>query len=342
MNTRTVIAVVCAALLLNGPSALAAGGKKKTTPPPKPKLGSIGTTQMPGDNCKIGVAYTLGKDDALNVTLTGAEYKVTRVKCGDEWVWPTEEYKLLVIHYTIHNPLPRQQTVGNNVGWTAVTANGENTDERQCYLEENSAAVYQTLKPAQKIAVYLVFQVAAKADVQKLIMANALNPGTLVGRYDMRGKIKRIDPPYVDASDPSGIMPLQTFQGVMNTTYQIGGADVSVEKVEIGPDTIDSVEHFPVQQGSRYVLISLKVTNVFHDGVKWAQLKDTDGVEYTPSGTVLRASSLLSGADAPEPGATITQRRVYVVPSGVTLKSVLLTPSDSRPLSVDLAGFKVP
>ena len=296
---------------------------------------------MPGDNCKMGTAYTLGKADALNVNLISAEYKVTRVKCNNEWVWPLEDSKLLIIHFTIHNPLPKEQRVGNTIGWTAVTANGDNTEESQCYLEENSTSVDQTLKRAQKIAVYAIFHVPAKGDVQKLIMANKLNAGTLVGRYDMRGLIKKIAPPYVDPSDASGIMPLQVFQGVMNTTYEIGGADVSVEKVEIGPDTIEAIESFPVQQGSRYVLISIKVTNVFNDGVKWAQVKDTDGVEYTPSSAVLRGSTLLSGVDRGELGATITMRRAYVVPIGATLKSVLLTPAESRSLSVDLAGFEV-
>ena len=45
-------------------------------------FGSIGTTQLPGEWCDSGKTYTLGKDNAVNLTLKSAEYTIGRVKVG--------------------------------------------------------------------------------------------------------------------------------------------------------------------------------------------------------------------------------------------------------------------
>ena len=93
-----------------------ASAKKSATvkPATKPKANPnspvlLGTTQLPGDFGQLGTTYTVGKSDPVNFTLKSAEYSITPLMVGNSiWV-PKADQKLLVLHYTIHNPLKREQ-----------------------------------------------------------------------------------------------------------------------------------------------------------------------------------------------------------------------------------------
>ena len=66
-----------------------------------------GTTQLRGDTAQFGTTFTVGKQHPINFTLRSAEFTVERVNHGVRHVAPAADEKLLVLHFTLHNP--RQQ-----------------------------------------------------------------------------------------------------------------------------------------------------------------------------------------------------------------------------------------
>lgn len=84
--------------------AVATTGAAQTARPKGPIV--LGTTQLPGDFGQIGQTYTLGQREPINFTLKSAEYAVTPfVVDNNTWV-PKADEKLLILHYTVHNPIP--------------------------------------------------------------------------------------------------------------------------------------------------------------------------------------------------------------------------------------------
>ncbi|HTQ08677.1 MAG TPA: hypothetical protein VMI31_01260, partial [Fimbriimonadaceae bacterium] len=81
-----------------------------------------GTTQLAGDNGKLGVEYTIGKGNAaINVKLKSVEYSISRRIDGDLVDWPKPNEKFLVLHFNIHNPNHFQVTTnGYSLKFTAV------------------------------------------------------------------------------------------------------------------------------------------------------------------------------------------------------------------------------
>lgn len=114
-----VVLLLIAVGLAAGPAltgiAIAQSGKKPPTktagPAKKPGVGPIvlGTTQLPGDFGKIGQTYTVGKNEPINLTLDSVRYAADRFVVAGSTTVPKADQKLLVLRYTIHNPLPREQ-----------------------------------------------------------------------------------------------------------------------------------------------------------------------------------------------------------------------------------------
>jgi len=191
---------------------------------------------LPGEWCDFGKAYTLGKADAMNVTLKSAEYTVGHVRLGGRFLWPNEGEKLLVIHYTLHNPLPREQHVsGATIAWTAVDAKSQNNNQEYLGVGVDDQAhnqLDQALKPAQKIEAFAIIRVAGEGAVPKLMAASGADAGAPVARYDLHGKVKPLPAPYADPSDQTGATVAKVIPGVFGTFYTTGNFDTKVEKAD--------------------------------------------------------------------------------------------------------------
>ena len=151
------LALLCAAAAAN--PAFARNKKPATKPgkPVKPAGGPVvlGTTQLPGDFGKLGTTYTIGAREPINFTLKTAEYSVTPFTvCNNTYV-PKGDEKLLVLHYTVHNPVPREQSYHwSGIRFTAVDARDTNHDYIQAVAREGeNQPLSISLKPAQKLEV---------------------------------------------------------------------------------------------------------------------------------------------------------------------------------------------
>lgn len=351
MNRRyaSLSLVVLVVLLGTAAGSLAAN---KPKPKAKPKLGSIGTAQLPGEWCDFGKAYTLGKADAMNVTLKSAEYTAGHVKLGGRFLWPNEGEKLLIIHYTLHNPLPREQHVDNaTIAWTAVDAKSQNNNQEYPGVGVDDQAhnqLDQALKPAQKIEAFAIIRVAGEGTVPKLMAASGANAGAPVARYDLHGKVKPLPAPYADPSDQTGATVAKVIPGVFGTFYTTGNFDTKVEKVDFAtPPFAD--EGFDANND--YVVVTFEC-EYFGEGAggmggsvaptSGMALKDADGASYTIQYGPMPVSSNRSFEPSVKQGESIRFRLAFSVPKGVALKSLTLKEYSGYPVVMDLSAYKTP
>ncbi|HET9132333.1 MAG TPA: hypothetical protein VFO86_15360, partial [Terriglobia bacterium] len=97
-----------------------------------PKQGTkptLGTVQMPGDKGKVKTTYQLGdKGKELHFTLDTATV-ATRYKTIDANLLPNKAERLLVLTFTVHNPLKLEQSGDSrSFKFTVVSPDDKNVD----------------------------------------------------------------------------------------------------------------------------------------------------------------------------------------------------------------------
>ncbi len=153
-------AVACLATAVASSPSL--GAVKKAVPkkppakaPAKPSAtnkATAGTTQLKGSTPKFGETWTLGKTDPWNITMKSAEYTVDQVRVGDSIYCPKANEKLLVLHYTVHNPQKSEALMRfDTLHFTVVDAKDQNWEGTGAIGAEKVCDVVEMqMKPAQK------------------------------------------------------------------------------------------------------------------------------------------------------------------------------------------------
>lgn len=321
--------------------------KPAPKPKPKPKLGSIGTSQLPGSWCDFGKEYTLGRANAMNLTVKSAEYTIGRVTVGDRIFYPEMGKKLLVVRFSMHNPLAKDQNVSYaTYDWTAVDAKDQNVTQEyeSAGIEGSGVKLDQAMKPAQKIDMYIVFRVAADGEVPKLMVANHSDSTAPIARYDLRGKVKPLPAPFADPSDKTGATVAKPIPCVMGACYSTGKYDMTVEKVDFATAKLRNESY---DATTDYVLVTLAIK--FLAGGSGALdannliLKDTDGVSYQPMYSyTMPLSSYVRLEQTLYKGDSIKYRQAYTVPKGTKLQSLILKEADGYPYAVDISAYSAP
>jgi hypothetical protein len=330
MNT-TIISLGLA-LLTAGPAAYAQNKKPAMKKPAaaKPAPGPIvlGTTQLPGDFGKLGTTYTIGKREPVNFTLRSAEYSVTPFTAGNNTWVPKADQKLLVLRYTIHNPLPQEQGyTWSSINFTAVDAKDTNHNFIQCVVREGeNQPLSIRLKPAQKIDVVAALMVPAEGVVPKLIVER--EKGAPVIRFDLRGKAAALPAPIADTADASGATARQEVPIPPNTFAPIGVFDARLDSVAYTSDPLITKEP---GKGNRFVTAIFTLKNraatphSYHWGNFLATLRDADGEKVPYTQAILKATrdERITGQLAP--GEEVRIRFFFPVPEKVEGKSVQLS-----------------
>src|SRR5689334_6242046 len=106
------LSLVAGLALAPAPVGAQTSKTKPAKPAAKPSGGPVvlGTKQLPGDFGQFGTTYTIGKTRPVNFTLRSAEYTTTPFYVGNNTWVPKADEKLLVLHYTVHNPVAREQS----------------------------------------------------------------------------------------------------------------------------------------------------------------------------------------------------------------------------------------
>ncbi|PYE55440.1 DUF4352 domain-containing protein [Deinococcus yavapaiensis] len=308
--------------------------------PPATAPAVMGTTQLDGQNAKIGQTFTIGKRDPINITLVSASYTTTRALLGTLTIVPKANEKLLVLRFTAHNP-QKQDTDLYGLSFTAVDALDVNFSNEQTFVRAGTSTPFTgSIKPAQKVEVTAVIRVPASGVVPKLIVQRDADP---VLRYDLRGVVQKLPVPFADPKDASGATALADGPAKMNVFYPVGRYDVKLEDVTFSGEAMNGRD---APSGKRLVLATLTIKNAGADedtpgsGRFWPELVDADGepVKYW----------LLAKGSRPEeatgrslkPGEEYRVRLVFVAPQGVGLKSLVLREPNSHGLVFDLGGVK--
>lgn len=332
--------VLSIAVAVAAPGAFAqTGSSAKKTPAHKPagaaapaatpkKAIVLGTTQLPGDFGQLGQTYTIGKDSPINFTLTRAEYTTTRFNCDSNTWTPGNEEKLLVLHFTAHNPLPREQRLSwDTFKFTAVDKQDKNHEYIQALTREGTPeAVELVLKPAQKLEVQTAIMVPAEGVVPKLIVQR--EESAPVVRYDLRGKAQPLAAPLADPADPSGATVRKDIPATTGVYYPYGIFDARVES--FASVTQSKLGNETLEEGERFLVATLALRNATtrEQNYGWntiapeLRLADGEKVEYNQA--MLRPSRDDYADSSLKPGEEARVRIFFKIPSGTTPKTLIL------------------
>jgi len=346
MKTMSILRILSFAVLVIvlAESAMpVAHAAKKPAPKKTTKTVVLGTKQLDGNQAKLGVTYTLGKSSPINITLDKIEYTVEPLRFGSDVVSAKSDQKIMVLHYTLHNCMP----INRSLGWstleiTAVDSNDTNWRYATAVaMEATGEPCNMDLKPAQKTRVYTAILVPAKGEIPKLIFQSS---DKLVLRYDIRGKALPLPAPIADPSDPTKATALEKVPAQMGTYYPMRELHGRIDSAEF------STEPFRDRapgKGVRYLIIKGTVKNnlVSKRSMTWGtvtpKLMDSDGGEiHWASDTYYASRDDSINADI-EPGSEVHFRWVFEVPDKVQLQSLeIKQTSDGRLFAYDLTQIK--
>lgn len=321
------------------PTAALAQTKKPALKPPvkvAPSNGPVvlGTNQLPGDFGQFGQTYTIGKHSPLNFTLVSAEYMVGRYSAGSETIVPSEGQKLLVLHYTVHNPTPEPQDFDwGSIHFTVVDRKDVNHENKSLVVRDGTTeTVSVTLKPAQKLNVQTVIVVPADGVIPKLIVQR--DSESAVVRYDLRGKVKPLPAPFADTEDTAGATVRKLVPAQVGTFYPLGAYDVRLDSVTYTTTPVGDGEGAETPgEGKRYAIINVTVRNAataeydYQWGTFAPELKDADGEKYPYNNQVLKATRNESASGTLKPGEEIRLRYYYTISTEATAKTFSLAGS---------------
>jgi hypothetical protein len=358
MKTYTsAIAFITALSVLAGPS-IAQGKKIGTTPATKAATTQIakpkgpivlGTTQLPGDFGQVGQTYTIGQREPINFTLKSAEYSVLPFTVDlNTWV-PKAEEKLLILRYTVHNPIPQEQGFEwYSLRFTAVDAKDTNHDFVQAIAREGTSEKLSIrLKPAQKVDVVAAILVPAEGVVPKLIVQREQN-GPVI-RYDLRGKAKALPQGIADPADPSGATALKVVPAQPGAFNAIGVFDARLDEVAY---TTEALARRALEPGKHNLTAVFTIRNrtAGPQTYTWSDfvpvLKDSDGEKAPYTQALLKASRDEKADGTLAPGEEARIRFFFPLPQNVTGKTLTLAEgkrvhqTTARAFAFDLTGAK--
>ncbi len=298
----------------------------------------MGTHQLAGEFGKFGTTYTIGKDSPLNFTLTGAEYRADRFvgtePTGMTYSWvPDKTQKLLVIHYLVQNPLPREQNFTyQSWDFSAVSADEQNSKIlNKPWIGSNAKYQDVSLKPGQKVAVTAAFFVPANGETPKLIVQRGYDASAAVVRYDLRGKVAKLVAPWSE----DGTTTKEQVEMVPGGKYPLGGFDFTVASLEKAstPANVEGPDASKDQWVLKFAMsgVAPEPARLWYGSLS-VRVKTDDGdiVEISNYQRLLHASRDDVFDGQIPVGETINVRMILELPKGVTPKVLTILPIENE------------
>ncbi len=306
-----------------------------------------GTTQLAGGEGVIGKTYSLGKTtNAVNFTLTSAEYSLTPVTMGTNVYAPKAKEKLLILHYTVQNPQKNDIPVNySTFKITAVDAKDVNVVFNNYIAREGTNEIFDVaLKPAQKVELYAAFAVPAAGPIPKLIVER--NDGSPVLRFDLRGKAKALTAPFSDPADSSGASALGEVTAQPGTFYPGLNLGIKLEGVAFSKDKMDTKAP---DEGKRYLIATFSIKNLtgptanpvsFSYSSFKVELRDAEGERQTFNGYLIKASRDEHADGSLKPGEESRFRVYFTLPNDLAAKTLSISEGESRAYVFDVSSAK--
>jgi len=297
----TKMCSVCSAILILAMSATA------QTKPTK------GTVQLPGDNGKVGVTYQLGtKDSELHFTLDSVSVASRYSMKSDAFVAGKEE-RLLVVTFTVQNPLKTEQSLGSSTfRFTAISPEDKNFEFRDyLYQADTKNKVSNSLKPAQKTKCTVVFPIYAEGPITKLMVQKGSGA---VLRYDLREKTGKM----TSAFSADGISLGDTFNATLAKPFDFGGFDVEVQEVV----ETNQIGAYQAISDKTYFLATVKFTNTLSKPLNIGfqyfapSMNDENGEKIDWRSDIISPSSGKSISQEIAPGEFVRGSYIFTAPKG--------------------------
>lgn len=296
---------------------------------------TLGTVQMPGDNGKVGTIYQLGpKTTELHFTLDSATI-ATRYKAGDTNILAGKAERLLILGYTVHNPLKTEQAADSrSFKFTVVSPDDKNTEfSGAVYEPVKRTAITQMLKPAQKVKLNAVIPIFANGPVTKLIVARGAGK---VLRYDLRESMVKT----TSVFSTDGISIEDQANVELAKPFEFAGFDVEIQEAKEATEPVGS---YAPSASSGVYYVTVKFSNPLAKplSVGWQyfkpELTDENGEKvHWPSDMVSMSSGKTLGQDVDADGS-IRARYVFTGAKGLKLAKFKLTHNRTeRTISVKL------
>ncbi|MFC4454729.1 hypothetical protein [Deinococcus sonorensis] len=289
----------------------------------------MGTAQRPGDAARPGQEYTVGRQNPMNFILRGAEFSVGRANVGGGSVIPTREQKLLIVHYTLHNPQQQDLLVrSDQLKLTAVDAQDVNHDAEDALSREGQTTPLELqLKPGQRIDVVTAILVPATGPVPKLIVQPLGDDHPAVLRYDLRGVVKPLPAALSTPNDP--VTAPAVIPAALGTTLPLGYFDAQVKGVTYTRDTLTAFA--APEDGQQVAVVALTLKNAgsksqFYRGdVFPAEVTLDNGERVKFTDVMVRADRNADAEGELRPGEQLSVRLLGLIPDGRTVASVTLS-----------------
>ena len=290
----------------------------------------LGTQPLTGYEGSFGETFTLGKNTPLNFTLNKAEYAVSRVNIGDYAYFPKADEKLLVLHFTIHNPQKKNLSFSSGqLIFKAIDSGGVTREAvSDVGREVTGESLRIDLHPGQKIDAYTAIKVAAYGEVPKLIVQNNYERETPIIRYDLRDKPAKLAAPFVDPEDAKGVTPLKLVPAKAGEFYPVTDfLDARLDSISYSTEAISGVAP---GTANRYCNAIYTLKNKGRRSARYsysflrADLKDADGDRTDYNTSMLKASRDEQAGGELQPGEEVRVRFYFKLPEKATAKTILL------------------
>ena len=262
---------------------------------------------------------------------------------------PRSDQKLLVLHYSVQNPTPRDLSLyWGDMTFTAVDAKDVNHKfVGNISREGTTDELNLSLKPAQRIDVYTAILVPAGGEVPKLIVER--EAGAPVIRYDLRGKVKGIPAPFADPSDSTGATARSEIPAAVGINYPTGEYDIRLDSVGYTKQTISGREP---GAGTRFFTAIFTIKNrttsdkEYYWGYFAPEVIDADGEKVAYNQQLMKATRDEIANGKLKPGEEARVRFFFALPDNVaarTLKQSVfysLSSQHARTFAFDVSSAK--
>jgi hypothetical protein len=339
LNVLFVSSLLIGSVLLAADSAGQAKAKPKTKPPAKPAAPStkptLGTSQLPGDNGKIGTIYQLGDKGAeLHFTLDGATVATSFATVNQNLIAGKNE-RLLVLNFTVHNPLKTEQVADSrSFKFSVVSPDDKNVEfNGAVYEPQKRTSISQMLKPAQKVKLSAVIPIFAQGPITKLMVARG--PGAIL-RYNLSESLEKSTS--VFAAD--GISIGNDATAELGKPFDLAGYEIEIQEVAEASAAIGN--YIPSATTGVYYAV-VKFTNPMMQplSVGWQYftpvLTDENGENIHWSKDMFSMSSATAFSQDVEGGSSVRARYLFSGAKGLQLAKFKLTRNSiDRSVSVKL------
>ncbi|RYG17287.1 hypothetical protein EON82_24030 [bacterium] len=313
------------ALVVLGPQGAKAKQQVKK-PVVKPTV--IGQVQMPGDNGKLETLYSMGDAGTqLNFRLDKVSF-ATRAAMVEDTVVADADHKLLILNFTVQNPLKSDQRLTyDNFKFTVVSPDGQNEEfDGWIYHPTLKTRLDTSLKPAQNVQAVAVFPIHAKGPVDKLIVKRGEGK---VLRYDLRGKIPALTGTYAASAD----VAQPEASGKVGTPFELNELDWTVEKVE---SVTTPIGDYTPEEGEQLIAVTavaknptMKPLGVSYNTVA-PSMKDANGetIEWTQDFVSMSSGKTLESTL--KPSEQVRGRFLFKAPAAMKPTSLTLADNNTR------------